>query len=1008
MNLSTKSLFSRRGNALIATLIISATVGLAINLSSERMQGLQQSSSTDLARLQARLAAESVAAIVEGKLKERGASDTAFLSKELALTKDSAQWVLDIPGFANSTSTNTAGIRVGNCMVWWRVEPVRVWTETVKTLKDNAQGKYAVNPNMDESNAELDAEFKSRVEGDAAMFADNDRNFLFRIVTESYTLSDPDFVFDPKEPTDNPRMNPKRRLASAQATRVVQYTLVNLFEYAIFYAAPGQTGDLEFWQGSGMSVKGRVHSNGAIYIGGGGQSFMSKDYHGAASGNGGLAIGTTKEPTYVTAVDGIYRMRKPGNYVAVMNKDHPKDYLSPENVPIKSSGDKLDLNGDTPSDGKHTINGKAFTSANDSRSKDKLLADFDRRVTDKFTGATIVSSLANVPRFAGRPLESALLGGTGDYIFGDSTKGDAGLSTIQNMSLNSKAFDYAARPIYYMANPNTVAAPGLTFDPSKSYLPTNAINARVTAYNMRLYFQDDNFEHKDLTPPALAPKELQQVDEDTAAGFLSGTRTILLNNQLKIDTKAKTSGLVIRERPLYSEVDGSKNTALLSYPFPVVSGLPDSPSAADLTALAKYLKSQYQVRFYGEDITDKFFDDLVNADKLHLPQCKSRSQAIITEEFIVNRREADFMKKFFAQNENAYYVNLITLNLRRVQDFLAFTQMKDLNADFAADTALADSYAKRHFNGVVYVHRTRRSNTYHPLDRTNMLFNTVALASFNPPAQVELTPTTLNVLNGIEREKNGPIEIAHSAVRIRGGLVEDGSLRDWNASVNWQHDSNGDGLPDASPLGTSKMTIITPNPAYLWGDVNTTPYSDGTKVQRTPFAVFADSMTLLSASWKDTNVSSFTAGVPAATHTSYVTSFVINNIPCRDWNAVSEGTGAVANVCRFLENWGSGVTWPFPLKGQSEYPSGMPKPSTYGNQVVYTFMGSLVIMNEQRYGRAVLGAGKTNLNDTSFYSPPFRNLAYNTDLKLAAGQPPESLRALDTTRVVSLVNLYDN
>jgi hypothetical protein len=76
--------------------------------------------------------------------------------------------------------------------------------------------------------------------------------------------------------------------------------------------------------------------------------------------------------------------------------------------------------------------------------------------------------------------------------------------------------------------------------------------------------------------------------------------------------------------------------------------------------------------------------------------------------------------------------------------------------------------------------------------------------------------------------------------------------------------------------------------------------------------------------------------------------------------------------------------------------------------VVYTFMGSVVVINEQRYGRGVLGAGKTNLNDTSFYSPPFRNLAYNTDLKLAAGQPPESLRALDTTRVVSLVNMFDH
>jgi hypothetical protein len=238
--------------------------------------------------------------------------------------------------------------------------------------------------------------------------------------------------------------------------------------------------------------------------------------------------------------------------------------------------------------------------------------------------------------------------------------------------------------------------------------------------------------------------------------------------------------------------------------------------------------------------------------------------------------------------------------------------------------------------------------------------------------------------------------------------VSDGTERDKRAAVNWQHDTSGDGLPDKNPLGTSKLTVITPNPMYLWGDINTTPYSDGTKNQRTPVAVFADSMTLLSANWEDSRVKKFSDGVPAAVHTSYVTSFVINNIPCRDWNAVSEGTGAIANLCRFLENWGSGGSWPFPLKGMHEHPDGMPKPPTYGNQVVYTFMGSVVVINEQRYGRGVLGAGKTNLNDTSFYSPPFRNLAYNTDLKLAAGQPPESLRALDTTRVVSLVNMFDH
>jgi hypothetical protein len=1007
--LSPTRLLSRRGNALVATLIISVTVGLALNLSSERLQGLQVLAAADHAKFQARIAAESVAAIVEGRLRERGAEDTAFLNRDIASGSGTNYGsALEIPGFANTASASPQGLRIGNCIVWWRVEPVKVWSETVKSLSDVPVGKYAINPNLDDRNSELDIQYKEAIQNDPGLFKDNDRNFLFRIVTEAYALTDPGYVYDSKNPDNNPRNKPQLRSATAQATRVVQYTLVNLFEYAIFYAAQGTTGDLEFWQGTGMAVKGRVHSNGAIYIGGGGQAYMSKAYHSAASGNGGLAIGSAEEPTQVTGVDGLYRMRKPANFVSVMNGDHPSAYTNPYLVPMSGLIGELDLNGDKATDIRHTINGVPFTSANDSRSTDvnnALITEFGRRVTDKYTGAKIVESLANVPKFQGRPLEPELLGGFGNRLYGHWTK-DANTLTIADISIRKDhpkfddTLDHQGAALYYAENPLLAQkVPKLTYIPAESYLPANPVAASVTAYNLPMYWQDAKMEKIDVNPPATVPEKFLQQDIDTQAGFRTGTRTILLNNQLAIDTKANTTGLVIRERPAVV------NSVAITYPanpFPAIGGFPDSPTIAQRTALAGYLKAQYQVRFYGEDITNTFFDDLTNAGDPRLPECTTRAQAIVTEDFIVNRREANFMKMFFGENENAYTVNLITLNLRRVQDFIAYTPMKSLHTKFV--TLGLEGNMKKYFNGVIYVHRTRRSQTYHPLERPYWLFNTNARADFDPPAQQALPAA----IRPGEREKDGPIEIAHSGVRVRGGLVTDGALRNHMASVSWQHDTNSDGIPDVNPLGTSKMTVITPNPMYLWGDINTTPISDGTKPQRPPVAIFADSMTLLSANWRDTSVATYGSGVPAATHTSYVTSFVINNQPCREWNAVSEGSGAVANLCRFLENWGNGGSWPYPLPGMSEYPSGMPRPTTYGNQVVYTFLGSLVVINEQRYGRGVLGAGKTNLNDTSFYSPPFRNLAYNTDLKLAAGQPPESLRALETTRVVSLVNMFEN
>jgi hypothetical protein len=983
--------FWRRGNALIATLIISATVGLALNLSSDRLYSLNQQANMDHAKLQARLAAESVAALVEGRLK-LNASDTRVLTKPLV--ESSPGWVWGFPGHSGSTSATTPGLRVGDCLVWWRIEPVKVWSSTIEEgTTDPAGAKFALNPNTDDQNVANETKYASLVLQSDFLSA-NDRNFIFRIVTEAYYLK------DPSSTTATPRTNARDRVCSAQASRVVQYTLVNLFEYAIFYAATGPTGDLEMWQGTGMSVKGRVHSNGAIYIGGGGQSYIAGQYHTAASGNGGLSIGGAGlAATTVTAVDGIYRMRKPGNFIAAMRGVASSSY-SPKLIPTTGLGGEGNFNGDTPTDNRHTINATAFTSANDSRTPNLLSTDFKKRVRDQWSGATVVSSLANVPKFAGRPFEAEVLGDATQLLYADSTQPvpSAGGGAFVSIDRNHAAFAGNGAPFYYTQDPMVATGPiPLTFNPAASFNPVNPTQAAVTALNMTMYWQTADRESRDVNP---APAAVGLVNDpmDTAGGFQTWTRTDLLNNQLIINKD--TCGLVIRERPL---VVNGVTTTFPPYPFPMVTGLPDSPTPAELASLATYLAAQYQVCFYGQDITNVFFGDLVNAaPPAGLAPCTTRAQAIVTEEFIVNRREANFMSMFFGQNQNTYRVNLVTIGLRRVQEFLAFTPMQNLSPAFAGRTEMA----KAHFNGVVYVHRTRRSQTHHPIDRPWWHFNTVAQPSLNPPPQKALPALAASYPSGV-REQDGPVEIFHAGVRIRGGLVADGANRAWMASVNWQHDSTGDGVPDSAPLGTSKTTFITPNPVYLWGDFNTTTYSDGAKEQRTPCAIFADSINLLSAAWMDANVPAYASGVPAATHTSYVTSFVMNNIPCQPWNAVAEGSGAVANVCRFLENWGGGANpgglWPLGLPDGANI-----RPPTYGGQVVYTFMGSLVVMNQQRYSRGALGAGTTNLNNTSFYSPPFRNLAYNTDLKLAAGQPPESLNALDTTRVVSLVNTFDN
>jgi len=1002
----------RAGNALIATLIISVTVGLALNLSSDRMQGLQAMSRLDDGRQQARLAAESMGTVLEGRLKNEFTDDNNTFTRKV-VEGPSPGWALGFPGYAGQGSTNTTGLWFGKCLIRWRIEPVKVWSTTIANQNDvPAGGKYALNPNSDSTNLQNDSDYKDLVAADPTFLSQNENNFMFRIVTDAYYMGDN--LNQDAKPWLGTGAATDRATCRAQAVRVVQYTLVNLFDYTIFYAATGPTGDLEFWQGTGMAVKGRVHSNGAIYIGGGGQGQMTGAYHTAASGNGGLSIGTASEPSTVTAVDGIFRMRKPANYVAAARGAAPFANRNPMAIPKTGLSGENDFNGDTPTDGRHTINGVKFTSANDSRSKENLEGDFKKLVRDKFTGASVVTSLANAPQFGGFPFEAQRFGSDSDFLFVQAGVAPAvaelvpGVVTF-SLNQNHPAFGGPGVLVYYTQNPLVTQLPSpLTLNPAASFSPATPLNAAVRATNLPLYWQDAARTVVDVNPPVGLPPLVP-----SAAPFNDQeARGAILQSELIPDINTRT-GLVIRERPV--------QIPIIVHP----GALPAVPTPAQWLAMSNYLMSQYQVLFAQQDITAAFFGDLTRAAALpNFPARASSADAIATEDLIINRREANYMLMFYGKNptnfsgtnafnptttpggvNHQYRVNVLTLNLRRVQDFIARMQMQNLSPiAWAGD----QRFMKTRFTGVIYAHRTRRSTTYHPIVRPHLVFNpnvTFTATSVVLAARPGLYASPndfggpINFPNQV-REGHGPIETFHCAIRIRGGLVADGAERALRSAVNWDHDSDNDGDYDTVPLGTSKTTVISPNPIYLWGDINTVTYSDGNKEQRTPVAVFGDAVNLLSAAWSDASAPLYTSAIPVAVHTSYASSFDINNVPCSDWNAAAEGTGAVANVCRFLEQWGgSANTWPNPL--------GISRPTNYGGQVVYTFMGSLVVMNQQRYSRAVLGAGTTGLNNASFYSPPFRNLAYNSDLKLQAGKPPQAPDGVEPIRVVSTVNIFD-
>jgi len=221
--------------------------------------------------------------------------------------------------------------------------------------------------------------------------------------------------------------------------------------------------------------------------------------------------------------------------------------------------------------------------------------------------------------------------------------------------------------------------------------------------------------------------------------------------------------------------------------------------------------------------------------------------------------------------------------------------------------------------------------------------------------------------------------------------------------------------PDGTYSRQKGLTFITPNHLYLWGDTNTVTTADSAGVKKvTPMAVFSDGISALSNAWRDTwrnggasrcftNGTMNTAGtetrsewataitpsdrstsatqwtsygnVVDGSDTTYNLCMVTNNVPSvRENSASDEGSGAVANLARFLEGGGR----------------------------KYNLTGSIVVMNAQRYRSGDLGANKTS---PGYYGAPTRNITFNTDLLVEAGRPPFSPFAITVDNVAMSVNV---
>jgi hypothetical protein len=980
-----RPVFGQRGSALVLTMIVVVGMVALVSVASDNMFGSYKLSTINLDRQRARFAAETVAALVESKLVELASTPNVASNELDNLTKDfdatstsiKEWWGLRGACYTDSDATYrkpTKGLWINGCSVRWRIEPVRVYAKTLDSAGavDNA-ATFTINTELDPAKM---LTRRSLTTNETTLSQDDPGFFHFRIVAEAYTLKEARNGDEQPWAASTATQGVEKSQVRVQAQRVVQLQVVNLFKYALFHAQEDERGDISLKTGASLTIlKGSVHSNASIYICGGewkGYTSTLRDYHLMACGddrhNGSvesITLGSASEPIDVVGVKGIFRMSKTANLLLGVEVPARKVTGPGEVAVLDNDSTVYNLNGDSSTSTRHNINGVPFTLLKDSRTTGALETTFNRRVRDQSNGGTVVKTLANIPEMAGRPLE------------------------YQQLSSDPANFD---RPLYWNA---AYTAKGIddVRDPRRA-------TAALTVVN------DADFRGGTFTGDGF--------DDQEAKGFylergLFGQGMSAPQYYRAIPDSLSRTGLVIRERPSQQPVTTASNSSLVTArpPFPAVYN--PANFVAYKQDYAAYLKGQYVVLFAGRNITGYFFDTIVAATyNVNYPE----QNFIVTEDEFIDNRETSWMASNYGVNPSnyiggqSYRQNVLTLNVRAIQDFLATTVSSTI------DPALDGALAKTHFNGLIYAHRTRRSKTFHIIDSPQFAWTAptpngsnipFASGKYVAPAAAGIAGANYNSLTNI-REGDGPYETTRCAVRIRGGLQVDSPfypngtqndlIRKKYAEINWDAPANG-----IAGLANSGLTIVTPNRCYMWGDFNTTTHTDPTdssKQLTVPCAVFADGITGLSANWRDSVWQDYQTWVfddkkktygewtpkYMAASTKYITSMVTNNVPTTEWNVTSFGTGGAGEMIYMVENW------------------------KYAD---FVFRGSMVVLNEQRYSKCghcympsilTKGVGVFETGPVEF--------KFNTDLLTRDGQPPFSPWGFQVTRVVSTVNVFDN
>lgn len=612
----------RRGSVpLVIVLLLLGAIATLVVSASDRMFGMQKLSQIDLAKQRSAAAAEAVAAMVESKLMDSAADYTKLLIPVETNSETGQQpwWGLRGCMYKDATGNlhgpgvdaNAKGIWLNGCLVRWMIEPVRVYSKAWNgTPFSGTDSKFIVNPPKDPSTVTAWETAAKKDPDNNDVPGTHSKNisdfYHFRIVAQAYALS------DTNDTDAQPWNNVGSHVAASQALRILQVQSLQLFKYALFYAADAPIGDLDLQTGGRIWVqKGAVHSNGAIYIRGGeSNGFNRKNWHIMASGDGGvdalsagqnIFLGEESYPITITGVAGIFRMGKTANHLAALNHLRFKDgtgatvlfdpnnpgsvptdrarFVSDDNPPTRSGNNPLDLNGDWTESNRHRFNGINFTRLNDSRSEAAFQRDFKNYARDANNGGLRVNTLQNIPDLGGRPFESQSViyttSGEPAPLYGSPTGNPLSL-----ISRNKKRDGTTLVPLYYSSDPtseNVSVSRSRNYNQAVAATITSSTAGRpIMAEEMKLWW-NGSFSTRDVLNPSQEVALRDQIPHHATTACDTGDGAAYLLGSTTLNAKDTD-----RERPAFFAPNETSptlvagTTGLLSFPG-VPLELPPAP-----------------------------------------------------------------------------------------------------------------------------------------------------------------------------------------------------------------------------------------------------------------------------------------------------------------------------------------------------------------------------------------------------------------------------------------------